>query len=47
MKSHLRRNWTQVQSADDPEFALYDACAEITGVLAIGWFRHSGYNIDI
>ncbi|KAL5534821.1 hypothetical protein ACEPAG_1285 [Sanghuangporus baumii] len=42
-KSHLRRNWKQMQDAEDPEFALYEAATYITKDMAKAWITHAGY----
>lgn len=43
MKYYLRRHYRDMQTAEDPEVALLEACGHITGDLAIGWYQHSGY----
>ena len=45
VKTWIRRHWPRLVHQPNPEVQLLEAAYSVTGDVAPGWFRHSGYNM--
>ena len=45
VKTWIRRHWPRLVRQQNPEVQLLEAAYSVTGDVAPGWFRHSGYNM--
>ena len=45
VKAWLHRHWQMAHDRKQPDILLLEACGQITVEKAVGWIRHTGYNM--